>query len=717
MKPQRLLCTELGKERREGRQPPEASEKEGLLMKSNPSEGKDEDRKTSINTQYEENREAEPMEKEKIPLNQEEEQAQCNEQEKKDKAEIEEEGKYNLAGVVILTLTIQAERGKKDEDRHQLYQEVRKMQKELDGRLNKTMDELKAVRERIKEKKQQRGKNSMVISTMVTRSKKQRPEEEEEEEEDQAALAPVSASDPATEDAPAENTQDTGNVAILSAISSLRFEIRSIKSDIGDIIDSKIEQLAVAIRGELTAFQQEASSAISAVKITVDEHASKLAGLEANASTSSDTVAKLEQEMGRLKQVVEQLSDKCMDLEGRSRRQNIRILHIKEGAESGMKTQRGFIAQLLMETLSLDNLPLVDRAHRALRNRPADDEPPRAFIIRLHYTHEMEEILRKAAKMQQVTFRGQRINIFPDYPPAVVKRRALFKRARELLKNKPGVKYGLQTFEEALVNGLPSTFSEAIITVIPKKARHMDPADRRHRILRLAELREIIVRQGAIIRSYQDQLEALQSQLSRVSIDAPCDPPSAYGESLRLALPEKFDASADRCRGFLRQYEVFFSHQPGMYREEGTKCAFLLSLMTDRALEWASAVWDAEPQVKSSFDYFAGMIREVFEYPTGRKDISVQLMELRQGSEAAADYAIRFRTLAAQSGWNDAALWAVFRAGLNPALQAELACHVEATSLSQFVATAIRLDNLQGQHQAGTQASAAARPRGVCGLP
>ncbi|KAK3567175.1 hypothetical protein QTP86_011394 [Hemibagrus guttatus] len=86
-------------------------------------------------------------------------------------------------------------------------------------------------------------------------------------------------------------------------------------------------------------------------------------------------------------------------------------------------------------------------------------------------------------------------------------------------------------------------------------------------------------------------------------------------------------------------------------------------------------------------------------------------MELRQGFETAADYAIRFRTLAAQSGWNDVALWAMFRAGLNPALQAELACHVEATSLSQFVATAIRLDNLRCQHHVGTQASASARPR------
>ncbi|KAK3549628.1 hypothetical protein QTP86_005369 [Hemibagrus guttatus] len=226
-----------------------------------------------------------------------------------------------------------------------------------------------------------------------------------------------------------------------------------------------------------------------------------------------------------------------------------------------------------------------------------------------------------------------------------------------------------------------------------------------------AELRDIIVRQGAITRSYQDQVTALQAQLSGASIAAPIDPPSARGESPRLALPEKFDGSADRCRGFLRQCEVFFSHQPGMYCEEGTKCAFLLLLMTDRALERASAIWDADPQVKLSFAYFAGMIREVFEYPAGGKDISLQLMELRQGSETAADYAIRFRTLAAQSGWNDAALWAVFRAGLNPGLQAELACHTEATSLSQFVATSIRLDNLRRQHRTGTQASASARPR------
>ncbi|KAK3542912.1 hypothetical protein QTP70_006535 [Hemibagrus guttatus] len=148
-----------------------------------------------------------------------------------------------------------------------------------------------------------------------------------------------------------------------------------------------------------------------------------------------------------------------------------------------------------------------------------------------------------------------------------------------------------------------------------------------------------------------------------------------------------------------------------MYCEEGTKCAFLMSLLTDRALEWASAVWDPDPQIKASYDYFSGMIKEVFEYPAGGKDISVRLMELRQGAKAAADYAIWFCTLAAQSGWNDAALWAVFCAGLHPAPQSELACHEEATTLSQFVATAIRLDNLRRQHRAGAHASSAARPQ------
>ncbi len=167
--------------------------------------------------------------------------------------------------------------------------------------------------------------------------------------------------------APEEDAPEAGSSVILNAISSLLTELFSIKSDIGEIIDSKIEQLAVAIRGELSAFKYEASAAISEIKVTTDDHAAKLTSPENYASTSSDTMVKMEQDLGKLKRTVEQLSEKCTDLECCSRRQNIRILNIKEGAESGVKP-RDFVAQLLAEALSLEKPPHVDRAQWVKRS-------------------------------------------------------------------------------------------------------------------------------------------------------------------------------------------------------------------------------------------------------------------------------------------------------------------------------------------------------------
>lgn len=69
-------------------------------------------------------------------------------------------------------------------------------------------------------------------------------------------------------------------------------------------------------------------------------------------------------------------------------------------------------------------------------------------------------------------------------------------------------------------------------------------------------------------------------------------------------------------------------HQAELYSNETT----MLSLLTVKTLDWALAVWDTDPQVKTSAHYFAGQICEVFEYPAGGKDISIHrhaLMLLR----------------------------------------------------------------------------------------
>lgn len=120
---------------------------------------------------------------------------------------------------------------------------------------------------------------------------------------------------------------------------------------------------------------------------------------------------------------------------------NIQIAGVKEGKENGQRVS-DFVACLLKTTLDLDDTPLLDRAHCALRTRPGDDGPPRHLITRVHYSHTLDENLRKVITKKNLLFEGDRIQIFRDLPQAVVKRRAAFTPVRNLLRDKPGVKFG-----------------------------------------------------------------------------------------------------------------------------------------------------------------------------------------------------------------------------------------------------------------------------------
>ncbi|ROL42539.1 hypothetical protein DPX16_13946 [Anabarilius grahami] len=78
------------------------------------------------------------------------------------------------------------------------------------------------------------------------------------------------------------------------------------------------------------------------------------------------------------------LCAKVNDLEGRSRRLNLKFVGIKEGAEQGHPTT--FITELIAMLFGQDKFPKpvkVDRAHRSLRPKPSDDERPRPIIAKL----------------------------------------------------------------------------------------------------------------------------------------------------------------------------------------------------------------------------------------------------------------------------------------------------------------------------------------------
>lgn len=98
------------------------------------------------------------------------------------------------------------------------------------------------------------------------------------------------------------------------------------------------------------------------------------------------------------------------------------------------------------------------------------------------------------------------------------------------------------------------------------------------------------------------------------------------------------------------------------------------SLLTGRALEWATTVWSETQTVSPSFSAFIQQFKEVFEHPTDGKEAGEQLLSLRQGRRSASNYDLSFRTLAAQTGWPEDPFKLHFCRGLSMELQPELAC-------------------------------------------
>ncbi|KAL0160140.1 hypothetical protein M9458_043865, partial [Cirrhinus mrigala] len=191
-------------------------------------------------------------------------------------------------------------------------------------------------------------------------------------------------------------------------------------------------------------------------------------------------------------------------------------------------------------------------------------------------------------------------------------------------------------------------------------------------------------------------LQGLQATAPPAMPPVTTPPPGAQAvtASPRLAFPEKFDGTASKCKGFLLQCTLFVNQQPHLYPTDECKIAFVCSLLSGRALDWATAVWSLDRPAFPSFATFLQSFKEVFQPSSESGEAGEAIVKLRQGRRTAADYALDFRTLAAQSGWNDGPLKLHYRKGLNPDLQVELACRDEGLTLQQYIDLSIRVDNV-----------------------
>lgn len=190
--------------------------------------------------------------------------------------------------------------------------------------------------------------------------------------------------------------------------------------------------------------------------------------------------------------------------------------------------------------------------------------------------------------------------------------------------------------------------------------------------------------------------------------------PVFHATAPRLSPPEKFSGEPGECRPFIVDCEMHYEHLPSAFPTERSKVAFMISHLTGRARAWATAEWSCDSSICGSLEEFKQALRKAFDPLSSDREKARELSGIKQGMDSVCDYAIRFRTLATDSGWNASALYDVFLKGLSDQIQDLLVPLDLPSDLDSLITLAIRTDNRLQKHQRSRdpRASSAGRHQG-----
>lgn len=140
---------------------------------------------------------------------------------------------------------------------------------------------------------------------------------------------------------------------------------------------------------------------------------------------------------------VKALESRAEDGENRSRRNNLRIVGLPEGAEGQDPTT--FTEHLLRTLLPQAQFSphfVIERAHRMPPVRGPPGSPPRTFIFRLLNFQDRDLALHEARKVAELRFDNTKLMLFPDYSIDTQRLRRTFDQVKAQLRTK-GLKYSM----------------------------------------------------------------------------------------------------------------------------------------------------------------------------------------------------------------------------------------------------------------------------------
>ncbi|KAK7881117.1 hypothetical protein WMY93_032281 [Mugilogobius chulae] len=151
-----------------------------------------------------------------------------------------------------------------------------------------------------------------------------------------------------------------------------------------------------------------------------------------------DRTQRVEEATLMLIKAQEELQAKVSDLEGRWRRENVRLHGVTEGAEDGAQSVSDFVTNLLKEKL---NIPLsldltIERAHRSLGPKPPPEAAPRSIVVKFTSYRTKEEVLKRAWQQKGFMLNEKKVFVDHDYAPDVLKKRREYTEAKKVLRER-----------------------------------------------------------------------------------------------------------------------------------------------------------------------------------------------------------------------------------------------------------------------------------------
>uniref|UniRef100_H3B0F6 L1 transposable element RRM domain-containing protein n=1 Tax=Latimeria chalumnae TaxID=7897 RepID=H3B0F6_LATCH len=197
--------------------------------------------------------------------------------------------------------------------------------------------------------------------------------------------------------------------------------------EIGEL-KSNLQGPLASIAKDVSAIQQD----IVVMKQDIKEIRSRLGEAEHRISGLEGVMAEVKPQIQNL------MRKKLIDLEGRSRRSNIRIFGIEEGTEQGQKDLVPLIQDMIKEIMpaGASQRMELERAHRVLIPKPAAGQHPRVVTVKFLRFREKDEVLNFARNSKKVQWHDMDIEIYLDLPREVVEERRSFADVRQLCREK-----------------------------------------------------------------------------------------------------------------------------------------------------------------------------------------------------------------------------------------------------------------------------------------